>query len=159
MCVVAGAPLAPPPSDATKPKIPSGPDLRIPGPSAPSLGPSLGATPQLASGPPPSPAKAADKVSKKVTFCTPVLPHAGIVTHTVAVAQAHSATQQIAAFSMAPHKHLDKNLCQRHSLEIILPLTASRSGQRTSLHDQSVILPMASTRMGVVMLDSDRFCT
>ena len=70
MYCFAGAPLAPPPSDATKPKIPSGPDLRVPGPSAPSLGPSLGATPQLANGPPPSPAKAADKVSKKVTVCT-----------------------------------------------------------------------------------------
>jgi len=67
VCVTAGAPLAPPPSDATKPKIPSGPDLRVPGPPGVDV-PSLGATPQLASGPPPSPAKAADKASKKVAF-------------------------------------------------------------------------------------------
>ncbi len=67
MCETAGAPLAPPPSDATKPKIPSGPDLRVPGPPGVDI-PSLGATPQLASGPPPSPAKAADKASKKVAF-------------------------------------------------------------------------------------------
>lgn len=64
MCVNAGTPLAPPPSDATKPKIPSGPDLRVP--ETPS--PSLGITPQLANGPPPSPAKAADKVAKKVNW-------------------------------------------------------------------------------------------
>ncbi len=60
----AGAPLAPPPSDATKPKVPSGPDLRVPGPSSPSLG----GTPQLANGPPPSPAHTADKATKKVMF-------------------------------------------------------------------------------------------
>lgn len=71
-----GAPLAPPPSDATKPKIPSGPDLRVPGPSAPSLGPSLGAAPQLANGPPPSPAKAADKVSQKASEAVPQLAQA-----------------------------------------------------------------------------------
>lgn len=56
--VVTGAPLAPPPSDATKPKAPSGPDLRVPGAS--SL--SLGTTPQLAS----APAKAANKAAGKV---------------------------------------------------------------------------------------------
>ena len=62
--VVAGAPLAPPPSDATKPKVPSGPDLRVPGPQ--SL--SLGATPQLAS----APAKAASKAAGKVMLSTPL---------------------------------------------------------------------------------------
>lgn len=59
---VAGAPLAPPPSDATKPKAPSGPDLRVPGPPSTSLG----ATPQLASGP----AKAANKAAGKVVLAT-----------------------------------------------------------------------------------------
>ena len=45
--MLAGAPLAPPPSDATKPKIPSGPDLRVPGPPQQSLE----GTPQLIKGP------------------------------------------------------------------------------------------------------------
>lgn len=89
MCETAGTPLAPPPSDATKPKIPSGPDLRVPGPPGANA-PSLGAAPQLASaGLPPSPAKAADKASKKVAFlgadCTAsviVQLPAWLVTHT-----------------------------------------------------------------------------
>ncbi|DBA79997.1 TPA: hypothetical protein ACH3X1_008200 [Trebouxia sp. C0004] len=71
-----GAPLAPPPSDATKPKIPSGPDLRVPG--LPGVdAPSLGAAPQLAStGPPPSPVKAADKASKKAMEAVPQMAQA-----------------------------------------------------------------------------------
>lgn len=63
-CVGAGAPLAPPPSDATKPKIPSGPDLRVPGPPSSSPSSSLGATPQLAN----APAQAANKAGSKVLF-------------------------------------------------------------------------------------------
>ena len=68
LSVPAGAPLAPPPSDATKPKIPSGPDLRVPGPPSPSLG----ATPQLAN----APSKAASKVCHTMLFCIKLLQQA-----------------------------------------------------------------------------------
>lgn len=92
-----GTPLAPPPSDATKPKIPSGPDLRVP--ETPS--PSLGMTPQLANGPPPSPAKAADKVAKKASEAVPQLAEAPKAAQQ-ATKKVAEATPQIAQEAPAP---------------------------------------------------------